>query len=864
MSMDDYATTVSPTAAPAMCSAKGSGGIFFPIWPTAEDRIPDGVRAALYLAGLFWTFIGVSIVADMFMAAIETITSSEVIVSTKGGGKITAKTWNATVANLTLMALGSSAPEILLSVIEILANNYYIGELGPSTIVGSAAFNLLVISAVCVVSIAPDDKRIISEYNVFGITAFASIFAYVWLLIILVLWTPNVVTVPEAVITFLFFPFLVWAAYRADAKQWPFGQLSSGKHPVFVLEIGSSKFGAREVSGLISDPEIMAELKDMPESEALKYVQTMVLKKQRRSRAAYRVSSGVGALSGRQVVKGAKQADLEHADMVEKRARERAASLKSATGKEPCRVQFATWAYSCIEGCGAVPLTVSRSNAVGPMRVWYETEAGTATANEDYKTKKDWLSFADGELEKTIEIEIIDDDEIEDDEYFTVRLSKPQLVKTTNGNGKTTHPDGTPLQFELGGKSYVKVTIVDDDKPGVLGFQESETHLDVCESDEKIEVTVRRFDGCIGTLSCDISVVGMSAVAGRDFEPLGKGEDKLVFLHGELEKKVRINVVDDASYEKDETFKVVVSNVIFKGDKAEETAAASRLTGIGQYPECIVTIKSDDSRGGLFENFTAKLNLNSDKIKIGTATYSQQFHEATHIVPQLVVDDAGNESLVFTTDQVIMHIISLPWKVLFSIIPPTDWCGGKATFVVAICLIGLVTAFISDLASLFGCVAGLEDSVTAITFVALGTSLPDTFASRTAAIMDQTADASIGNITGSNAVNVFLGLGMPWTLASIYWAVNPDDKDWHEKYGNTEYSSSKAQFVVPAGALGFSVTTFVLCGCTCIGTLMLRRKVFGSELGGPMTTETACFFCLLWFTYVLLSALKVYGYFKGV
>ena len=28
---------------------------------------------------------------------------------------------------------------------------------------------------------------------------------------------------------------------------------------------------------------------------------------------------------------------------------------------------------------------------------------------------------------------------------------------------------------------------------------------------------------------------------------------------------------------------------------------------------------------------------------------------------------------------------------------------------------------------------------------------------------------SIGNITGSNSVNVFLGLGLPWCIASIYW-----------------------------------------------------------------------------------------------
>ena len=81
-----------------------------------------------------------------------------------------------------------------------------------------------------------------------------------------------------------------------------------------------------------------------------------------------------------------------------------------------------------------------------------------------------------------------------------------------------------------------------------------------------------------------------------------------------------------------------------------------------------------------------------------------------------------------------------------------------------------VTAVIGDLASLFGCVIGLPDSITAITIVALGTSLPDTFASRTAAVSDPTADAAVGNVTGSNAVNVFLGLGLPWLIGALYWA----------------------------------------------------------------------------------------------
>merc|ERR1712194_979269 len=99
-------------------------------------------------------------------------------------------------------------------------------------------------------------------------------------------------------------------------------------------------------------------------------------------------------------------------------------------------------------------------------------------------------------------------------------------------------------------------------------------------------------------------------------------------------------------------------------------------------------------------------------------------------------------------------------------VPPPSYFGGWLAFGIALLFIGLMTAFIGDLATMLGCAIGMEDSITAITIVAIRTSLPDPFASRTAAMQDETADASIMNVTGSNSVNVFLGLGLPWMLGS--------------------------------------------------------------------------------------------------
>merc|ERR1719473_1404654 len=86
------------------------------------------------------------------------------------------------------------------------------------------------------------------------------------------------------------------------------------------------------------------------------------------------------------------------------------------------------------------------------------------------------------------------------------------------------------------------------------------------------------------------------------------------------------------------------------------------------------------------------------------------------------------------------------------------------------------------MAELFGCAAGIPDNITAISVVALGTSLPDLFASKTAATQDEWADASIVNVTGSNSVNVFLGIGLPWLMAALYWKLMGRTEKWDNEF----------------------------------------------------------------------------------
>lgn len=150
----------------------------------------NGALAVAYLLTLGYLFMGIAIISDIFMEAIETITAQTKTielydVDNKEKYYIDVPVWNATVANLTLMALGSSAPEILLSVLGTVQDIEAIpSELGPATIVGSAAFNLLVISGLSIVAVG-DTPKAIADTGVFAITSVFSLWAYIWMYLVL-------------------------------------------------------------------------------------------------------------------------------------------------------------------------------------------------------------------------------------------------------------------------------------------------------------------------------------------------------------------------------------------------------------------------------------------------------------------------------------------------------------------------------------------------------------------------------------------------------------------------------------------------------------------------------------------------------
>ena len=198
-----------------------------------------------------------------------------------------------------------------------------------------------------------------------------------------------------------------------------------------------------------------------------------------------------------------------------------------------------------------------------------------------------------------------------------------------------------------------------------------------------------------------------------------------------------------------------------------------------------------------------------------------------------------------TGGEAVLHFLSVGWKVIFSFCPPPHYGKGLPCFIAALTFIGIVTAIVGEVATLMGCVIGLKPGITAITFVAIGTSLPDTFASKTAAQESRYADSAVGNVTGSNSVNVFLGLGLPWVIAVIY-----------ESYFN-ENNKTGGTYRYPAKGLDLSVLLFMVCSLVGIAILVFRRIVVKGELGGSWggRVASAIVFCGLWVFYIAFCSL---------
>ncbi|XP_015951159.1 magnesium/proton exchanger [Arachis duranensis] len=509
---------------------------------SGEAALGDNFRTFLYFLGLAYCFLGLSAITARFFKSMENVVKhTRKVVEIDPVTQIEVvrheKVWNYTIADISLLAFGTSFPQISLATIDAIRNvgNLYAGGLGPGTLVGSAAFDLFPIHAVCVVVPKAGELKKIADIGVWLVELFWSFWAYIWLYIILKVWTPDVVTLWEALLTVLQYGLLLTHAYAQD-KRWPY-----------------------------------------------------------------------------------------------------------------------------------ISLPIERD-----------------------ERPEEWVP--------------------EESPYFIREsLDKIDFSETS------------PMSEEHG--ETVDIFSIHSVNP----------------TDQKYE---------------------------------------------------RVRQIDD--------------NVAQISDKAKEM-------------------------------MTEDVHL----LKI----WRQQFVDALTL-ESLETKKLKNSYL--RMGRILWQSLLLPWRFLFAFVPPCHIAHGWISFICSLLFISGIAYIVTRITDLISCVTGINAYVIAFTALASGTSWPDLVASKIAAERQMTADSAIANITCSNSVNIYVGIGVPWLIDTLYNFI----------------AYREPLRIQDAGGLSFSLLVFFSTSVGCISVLVLRRLIFGAELGGPRIWAwiTCVYFMLLWIIFVVLSSLKVSGF----
>jgi hypothetical protein len=190
------------------------------------------------------------------------------------------------------------------------------------------------------------------------------------------------------------------------------------------------------------------------------------------------------------------------------------------------------------------------------VTVDWDTVDGTATAPEDYEEAEGTLTFAPGQVSRTIDVRIVNDEIDEgaaEPEIFFVELTNP------SGGARVADP-------------RAEAEIIDDDLAITI------EDADVAEEDEgdvDATFTLRLSSESPRTVEVDYTTRDGSAMAGEDYEATS---DTVVFPPFEVEAEITVPVFGDREDEPEETFFVELSepvNAELADDEAEATIAAS-------------------------------------------------------------------------------------------------------------------------------------------------------------------------------------------------------------------------------------------------------------------------------------------------
>lgn len=174
-----------------------------------------------------------------------------------------------------------------------------------------------------------------------------------------------------------------------------------------------------------------------------------------------------------------------------------------------------------------------------------------ALAGDDYEKVDEIIEFKNGDKTKYIDVIINDDDNWEPDEDFFVQLIDPI--------------SGDDL---IGKDTRTRVTIIDDDKPGQICFEEQKG-IKAIASEEFCEIVLIRKNGVDGKVTVDYRTVELdksehTATAGVDYV---HNDGTMIFEQGETSKTIYIEILKKDVDMRDESFGIQLENITPAGAK---------------------------------------------------------------------------------------------------------------------------------------------------------------------------------------------------------------------------------------------------------------------------------------------------------
>jgi solute carrier family 8 (sodium/calcium exchanger) len=270
-------------------------------------------------------------------------------------------------------------------------------------------------------SIPSNELRVINDLQVFGVTGVSSVFAYLWLLMIVQgSWSKDVIEPWEGILTFLWFPLLIVVAFLADKGYFSRGGVEAKKQMKKVsLDMAKTKDLAK------LDKEIRAKYgDDLTEEEVAQLITSEYGSSV--SRAAYRIGAIRSIVGGKRIHHATAQTACKRASQVRPEPTKKKEDEKTY-------IEFLSGSYTVGEDAGHIELPVRRrgGDECGTVRVHYQTVAGDATEGSDFEETHGDLVFPapfSGET-KLVRVPIVNDKETEGDEFFS--LNSPTRRATT-------------------------------------------------------------------------------------------------------------------------------------------------------------------------------------------------------------------------------------------------------------------------------------------------------------------------------------------------------------------------------------------------------------------------------------------------